>query len=65
MQSVFRVGLVAAIALVFLLVPRVASAHAVVVQSSPAVNETVQGPDVDGHVEIQLAGRWKAIDAAA
>ena len=47
MQSVFRVGLVAAIALVFLLVPRVASAHAVVVPSRRrAVNETVQGPDV-------------------
>jgi methionine-rich copper-binding protein CopC len=46
MQNAFRVGLAAAIALAFLMVPRVASAHAVVVQSSPAVNETVQGPDV-------------------
>ena len=44
-QNVFRVGLMT-ITLVVTLVPRVASAHAVVVQSSPAVNETVQGPDV-------------------
>jgi methionine-rich copper-binding protein CopC len=44
-QNVFRVGLMT-IALVLVLVPRVASAHAVVVQSSPTINETVEGPDV-------------------
>jgi copper resistance protein C len=44
-QNVFRVGLTT-IALVLVLVPRVASAHAVVVQSSPTINETMQGPDV-------------------
>ena len=45
-QNVFRVRLMTAIAVVLVLVPRVASAHAVVVQSSPTINETVQGPDV-------------------
>jgi hypothetical protein len=44
-QNVLRAGLMT-IALVLVLVPRVVSAHAVVVRSSPAINETVQGPDV-------------------
>jgi methionine-rich copper-binding protein CopC len=41
-----RVGLITAVAMVVVLIPRVASAHAVVVRSSPAINETVHGPDV-------------------
>jgi|HubBroStandDraft_6_1064221.scaffolds.fasta_scaffold483245_2 methionine-rich copper-binding protein CopC len=44
--DVFRVGLLTAIAVALVLVPRVASAHAVLVQSSPAINATVHGPDV-------------------
>ncbi len=34
------------IAVALVLAPRVASAHAVLMQSSPALNATVQGPDV-------------------
>jgi hypothetical protein len=42
------VGLMTAIALVLMVVavPRVVLAHAVLVESSPAINATVQGPDV-------------------
>jgi methionine-rich copper-binding protein CopC len=46
-RSAFRIGMATAVATVVMLVPRVASAHAVVVHSSPAINETVQGPDVE------------------
>ena len=35
-----------AIAVALVLAPRVASAHAVLVQSSPSANSLVQGPDV-------------------
>jgi methionine-rich copper-binding protein CopC len=35
-----------AIAVALVLIPRVAMAHAVLVQSSPAVDATLQGPDV-------------------
>jgi methionine-rich copper-binding protein CopC len=35
-----------AVAVVLVLFPRAALAHAVLVQSSPAINATVQGPDV-------------------
>ncbi len=41
-----RAGLMAAIAVALVLVPKVASAHAVLVQSSPASGATVHGPDV-------------------
>jgi copper resistance protein C len=44
--DVFRVGLMTAIAVVFVLLPHAAWAHAVLVQSSPAINATMQGPDV-------------------
>ena len=39
-------GRIAGLALTLLLVARIASAHAVLIQSSPAANATVQGPDV-------------------
>jgi copper resistance protein C len=45
-SEVFRVGIGVAVALTLLLATRAASAHAVLVQSSPAINATVQGPDV-------------------
>ncbi len=35
-----------AIAVTLVLIPRIASAHAVLMQSSPAINGTVQGPDL-------------------
>ncbi len=44
--DVLRAGLMMSIAVTLVLIPRVASAHAVLMQSSPAINATVQGPDV-------------------
>ena len=41
----FSVGLMTVLA-VLLVLPRAALAHAVLVQSSPAINSTMQGPDV-------------------
>jgi methionine-rich copper-binding protein CopC len=47
LYDVLRAGLMTAIAVTLVLVlPRVASAHAVLMQSSPAIDATVQGPDV-------------------
>jgi len=47
LYDILRAGLMTAIAVTLVLVlPRVASAHAVLVQSSPARNATLQGPDV-------------------
>ena len=44
--DVVRAGLMTAIAVTLVLLPRVASAHAVLVQSSPSADAVVQGPDV-------------------
>ena len=44
--DVLRVGLVTAVAVVLVLLPRAAFAHAVLVQSSPAIDSTMQGPDI-------------------
>ena len=44
--DVLRVGLMTAIAVVLVLLPRAAFAHAVLLQSSPAINSTTQGPDI-------------------
>lgn len=46
MQDVARAALMTAIAVTLVLVPRVASAHAVLVRSSPSIHGTVKGPDV-------------------
>ena len=46
LYDVLRAGLMTAIAVTLVLVPRIASAHAVLMQSSPAKNATVKGPDV-------------------
>lgn len=45
-EDVLRAGLMTAIAVTLVLITRVALAHAVLVQSSPAANAVVQGPDV-------------------
>jgi copper resistance protein C len=45
-HDVVGAGVMTAIAVTLVLIPRVASAHAVLVQSSPVANATVQGPDV-------------------
>jgi copper resistance protein C len=44
--DVLRAGLMTAIAVMLVVAPRVASAHAVLVISTPAANSTVAGPDV-------------------
>jgi len=47
LYDVRRAGLMTAIAVALVLVlPRVASAHAVLVQSSPSADATLKGPDV-------------------
>jgi copper resistance protein C len=45
-QDVLRAGLMTAIAVALVLVPRIASAHAILLQSSPVSNATVSGPDI-------------------
>jgi len=44
--EVVRAGVIIAVAVVLVLVPRVALAHAVLVQSTPTINATVEGPEV-------------------
>ncbi len=47
LQDIFRAALMMAIAVALvLIIPRVAMAHAVLIQSSPLANAIVQGPDV-------------------
>jgi hypothetical protein len=43
---VFRFGVMTAIAVALVLLPRAALAHAVLVRSSPAIHSTMHGPDV-------------------
>jgi methionine-rich copper-binding protein CopC len=45
-RDLFRVGRMTAVAVGLALLPRVALAHAVLLQSSPAINATIEGPDV-------------------
>jgi copper resistance protein C len=45
-RIVSRASLMFSVALALVLAPRVAMAHAVLVQSSPAINATMSGPDV-------------------
>jgi hypothetical protein len=52
---VFRVGVRIAVVVALALATRAAFAHAVLVQSSPVVNATVQGPDVP--VSIKFSSR--------
>jgi methionine-rich copper-binding protein CopC len=55
-KDVSGVGLMTAIALVLMVVvvPRVVLAHAVLVESSPAINATVQGPDLAVRMKFSL-----------
>ena len=46
LRDILRAGLMTAIAVTLVLVPRVARAHAVLVLSSPVANSTLQGPDI-------------------
>jgi hypothetical protein len=52
--DVFRAGVMVAVAMVLLLVPRAALAHAVLVQSTPTINATVEGPDVAVSMKFSL-----------
>lgn len=45
-QDVLRAVLMTAVAVALVIVPRVASAHAVLVRSSPVADAVVQGPDL-------------------
>jgi methionine-rich copper-binding protein CopC len=53
-QDVVRAGLLAAVGVMLVLVPRVALAHAVLVQSTPTINATVDGPDVEVSMKFSL-----------
>jgi copper resistance protein C len=54
-KGVPGVGLMTAIALVLMVVvPRIVLAHAVLVESSPAINATVQGPDLAVTMKFSL-----------
>ena len=54
-RGVLGFGLLTAIALVLMVVaPRVVLAHAVLVESSPAINATVQGPDLGVNMKFSL-----------
>ena len=54
-RDVLGVGLLTAIALALMVaVPRVVLAHAVLVESSPAINATVQGPDLGVNMKFSL-----------
>jgi hypothetical protein len=54
-HNVFRASLRIAVVVALVLIPRAASAHAVLVQSMPAIDATVQGPEVA--VAIKFSSR--------
>lgn len=45
-RNILLAGMKTAAAVVLVLIPRAALAHAVLIQSSPAINATIEGPDV-------------------
>jgi hypothetical protein len=49
-----RAGVMFAVAAAMLLLPRAALAHAVLVQSTPTINATVEGPDVTISMKFSL-----------
>jgi methionine-rich copper-binding protein CopC len=53
--GVFWGGLLVVFAAIVLLVPRAAWAHAILVRSSPALNSTIEGPNLD--VEMKFSSR--------
>jgi copper resistance protein C len=46
LQDVFRAGLMTAVAVTLILIPRIASAHAVLVHSAPIADAVVSGTEV-------------------
>jgi copper resistance protein C len=53
-RGLVRTGVMIAVAVVLVLVPRAALAHAVLVQSTPTINATVEGPDVAVSMKFSL-----------
>ncbi len=53
-RDLLRAGVMIAVAVVLVLVPRAAMAHAVLVQSTPTINATVEGPDVAVSMKFSL-----------
>jgi methionine-rich copper-binding protein CopC len=54
LREVARAGVMFAVAVALVLVPRAALAHAVLVQSTPTINATVEGPDVTISMKFSL-----------
>jgi methionine-rich copper-binding protein CopC len=53
-REVVRAGVMIVAAVVLVLVPRVALAHAVLIQSTPAINATIEGPEVAVSMKFSL-----------
>ena len=53
-RELVRAGVMIAVAVALVLVPRAALAHAVLVQSTPTINATVEGPDVAVSMKFSL-----------
>jgi len=53
-RDLVRAGVMVAVAVVLVLVPRAALAHAVLVESTPTINATVEGPDVAVSMKFSL-----------
>jgi methionine-rich copper-binding protein CopC len=53
-RDVVRACVMIVVAVVLVLVPRAALAHAVLVQSTPTINATVEGPDVAVSMKFSL-----------
>ena len=53
-RDLVRAGVMIAVAVALVLVPRAALAHAVLVQSTPTINATVEGPDVAVSMKFSL-----------
>jgi copper resistance protein C len=53
-RDLVRTGAMIVVAVVVVLVPRAALAHAVLVQSTPTINATVEGPDVAVSMKFSL-----------
>jgi methionine-rich copper-binding protein CopC len=54
LRELVRAGVMFAVAVALVLVPRAALAHAVLVQSTPTINATVEGPDVAISMKFSL-----------
>jgi hypothetical protein len=53
-RQAVRAGVIVAVAVVLVMIPRVALAHAVLVQSTPTINASVEGPEVAISMKFSL-----------